>query len=208
MKKTKHSITFLAGRYIAHLLIEQLPSNLVFHNFHHTVNVVRGVRDITKQLALSKTQKEILLLAAWFHDSGLTKVYKGHEKESQNLARTFLQTANYPEEKLLQVLACIAATKMPQAPKNLLEEVICDADLYHLSLLEYCHLQALLRAEWQQTLGKRYTDSEWMKENIHFLTKHEYWTTYGKVVLQNGKELNIERYKRLFEDSELKTNNK
>ena len=150
-------------------------------------------------------QKEILLLAAWFHDSGLIKTYQGHENESQHLAKSFLQAANYPDEKLVQVLACIAATKMPQAPQNLLEEVICDADLYHLSLLEYCHLQALLRAEWEQVLGKTYTNSAWMTENLDFLAKHQYWTTYGKAVLQEGKEINIEKCKRLFEDSQLQS---
>jgi len=198
MKKTKHSITFLAGKHVAKLLIEQLPSELVFHNFHHTVNVVRGVRDISKNLGLSKEQKEILLLAAWFHDTGLTKCYQGHEAESQNLAKSFLQTANYPEEKLEQVLACIAATKMPQAPTNLLEQVICDADLYHLSLMEYCHLQALLRAEWEKVLEKSYTDKAWTLENLTFINKHQYWTTYGKMVLQKGKELNIEKCERLL----------
>ena len=44
---------------------------------------------------------------------------------------------NYPTEKMESVLACIGATIMPQQPTNLLEEIICDADLYHLSLDEY-----------------------------------------------------------------------
>jgi len=203
MKKTKHSITFLAGRHIAHLLIEDLSNDLVFHNFHHTVNVVRGVRDISKHLGLSKEQKEILLLAAWFHDSGLTKCYKGHEMESQELAKTFLQAADYPEEKLVQVLACIAATQMPQAPTTLLEQVICDADLYHLSLMEYCHLQALLRAEWQSVFGENYTHAEWATENLQFLANHQYWTSYGKTTLQAAKELNIEKCKIIFDNNQV-----
>lgn len=173
---------------------------MVFHNFHHTVNVVRGVRIIAKHLGLSKVEKEILLLAAWFHDSGLIKVYKGHEIESQRLAKTFLENHHYPEEKLHQVLACIAATKMPQAPTTLLEQVICDADLYHLSSVEYCHLQALLRKEWQEVLGKKSTSVEWFQENLHFLKTHQYWTTYGQTVLQKEKELNMERYRLLEEE--------
>lgn len=195
MKKRKHTLPFLAGRYIAHLLIRELPSDLLFHNFQHTVNVVRGVRIISKQLAISKEQKEILLLAAWFHDSGLTKTYKGHEVESQNLAKAFLEKHNYPEEKLFQVLACIGATQMPQAPTTLLEEIICDADLFHLSTMEYYHLQALLLEEWRRVLKKDCTIADWATENLVFLEKHHYWTTYGQEVLQAGKELNIEKCK-------------
>lgn len=193
--KKKNKISFLAGRHIANLLIRELPSDLLFHNFQHTVNVVRGVRTICKNLGLSKEQKEILLLAAWFHDSGLTKTYKGHEVESQNLAKSFLEKHNYPEEKLSQVLACIGATQMPQAPTTLLEKVICDADLFHLSSMEYYHLQVLLLEEWRRVLNKDCTIAEWASENLTFLEEHHYWTTYGQDVLQAGKELNIEKCK-------------
>jgi len=191
--KRKNSLTFLAGKYVAKLLIENSSSDLLFHNLHHTVNVVRGVRDISKQLGLDKTQKEILLLSAWFHDSGLIKVYKGHEVISQKLAKTFLESHQYPEEKLAQVLSCIAATTMPQAPKNLLEQVICDADLYHLSLEEYSHLQALLLEEWRRVLDKKCSNQEWIIENLNFLNHHHYWTSYGQICLQKGKEINIEK---------------
>ena len=82
---------------------------------------------------------------------------------------------------------------MPQNPKNLLEKVICDADLYHLSLAEYCHLQALLLEEWKRVLSKKCTHEEWTQENLTFLKEHQYWTTYGQTILQKRKELNIEK---------------
>lgn len=203
MKKSKHSITFLAGRYVAQLLIEDLSKDLVFHNFHHTVNVVRGVRDIAKNLGLSKEEREILRLAAWFHDSGLTRIYNGHEMYSQQIAKAFLEKRGYPEHKLSRVLACIAATEMPQTPKNLLEQVICDADLYHLALPEYCHLQRLLLEEWQLLLQKECSNKEWGLENLTFLQEHQYWTLYGQEVLQKGKELNIQNYRDLIEQGKV-----
>ena len=76
-------------------------------------------------------------LAAWFHDIGHLIKYKGHERESQKLAWNWLQRESYPSDKMKIILSCIAATQLPQTPKNLLEQVICDADLFHLSLEEY-----------------------------------------------------------------------
>lgn len=201
MKYKNHSIVFVAGRYIARLLAKQLSPDLLFHNFHHTLNVVRGVRIISRNLQLTSDQLEILLIAAWFHDSGHIKTYKGHEMESQQLAKVFLERHQYPSEKTAEVLACIGATQMPQQPQNLLQQVICDADLFHLSLPEYPHLQHQLREEWGRVLNKTYTEEEWLEENLSFLEHHQYFTTFGQKVLAKKKWKNIEKCKHLAEES-------
>ena len=197
MIRENHSITFLAGRYIARLFASQLPGDLVFHNFHHTVNVVTGVKNIGRNLRLDFVQEEILLLAAWFHDSGHVVKYEGHEIESQRLASEWLTRENFPTEKIAQVLSCIEATHMPQRPANLLQQVICDADLFHLSLDEYCHLQFQLREEWERIFKKEYTDLGWMEENLSFITSHNYFTDYGKTVLEKRKQKNLQKCRQL-----------
>lgn len=194
MSSKKESIQFLAGSYITRLMAKQLPPNLLFHNFHHTANVVRGVQIIGKRSNLTAEQLEILVIAAWFHDSGHIHTYKGHELESQKLATAFLEKKGYPNEKLVQVLDCIAATTMPQRPKNMLEKVICDADLYHLSLEEYPHLQHQLREEWERVLDKKYTEEAWQAENLTFLQNHQYFTDYGQQALQKRKLKNIQNF--------------
>ena len=197
----KQSIVFKAGRYVTSLLINSLPRDMLFHNLHHTTNVVRGVRDITNHLDITKKQQEILLLAAWFHDTGFIHTYQGHEAESEKLAKAFLSKVNYDSEKLESVLNCIRSTQMPQQPSNILEQVICDADMYHLSLPEYCHLHKLLREEWRINMHKEWTDQEWIQENLAFLREHHYWTTYGQELLQKHKILNIEKCQELLEEA-------
>lgn len=191
MQQRKDSIVYLAENYISRILTENLPSDLLFHNLHHTFNVVRGAREISNHLRLNDEAQEILFLAAWFHDCGHVTTYEGHEVESQRLAKVFLESHKYPKQKIVQVLSCIAATQMPQRPVGLMEEIICDADLYHLSLDEYPHLQNLLRTEWSLVFDKEYTDEEWRKENFYFLENHTYFTSYGQKVLQKRKEDNI-----------------
>ncbi len=188
IQHSTHSMVFLAEQYISSLFSTELSDDLMFHNLKHTLNVVRGVEEISNHLGLSEKLREILFLAAWFHDAGHVTTYERHEVESQRLATAFLESHHYPAQKIAQVLSCIGATRMPQRPIGLMEEIICDADLYHLSLQEYLHLQNLLRTEWNLVLNKKYSDKDWEKENLFFLKNHSYFTSYGQKVLQKRKE--------------------
>ena len=42
--------------------------------------VAKAVRLMSSEMQLTDEEKEILELAAWFHDTGFTRVYMGHEK--------------------------------------------------------------------------------------------------------------------------------
>lgn len=183
------SITRTAGRHVGRLLIHNLPADRIFHNLHHTIGVVQGVLEIGRAEGLSEKELEIVLLAAWFHDTGHVKTYAGHEAESCALAHEFLERKSYPAAQIEQVLNCIKATKMPQSPQNHLEEVLCDADMYHLSHPTYEQSQVLLREEWWLTLGHERTDQEWEQENDLFLLEHTYFTPYGKEKLQQRKDI-------------------
>lgn len=200
MIRKNHSITFLAGRYITRLFATKLSGYLVFHNFHHTSNVVLGVKDIGRHLYLGKEEREILLLAAWFHDSGHIIKYIGHEEASQQIAAEWMEKENYLKEKLERVLGCIAATHLPQQPKTLIQEVICDADLYHLSLGEYCHIQFQLREEFKRVFNKEYSNMQWLEGNLKFLDNHQYFTEFGKTVLAERKKKNRAKCDQLFEE--------
>ena len=182
------SITDRAGHYVSRLLIARLSPNLLYHDLHHTLDVVHGVLRIGRGEGVSLQEMELLILAAWFHDTGLTVRYAGHEADSAEIARAFLLREGYPEEKIALIADCIAATRMPQRPGTLLQEILCDADLYHLSHPTYPQAQELLREEWKRVLGKGYTDQEWWEENEEFLRAHAYFTSFGRATLQPLKE--------------------
>ena len=189
MKKHRKSIVYQAGLYIVRLLGEELPTDLVFHNVHHTINVVEGVVTIGKAEGISDEELEMLMLAAWFHDSGHIATYLGHEEKSIELARNWLQQNAYPTDRIEQVLRCIRATTMPQQPTDKLEQIICDADLYHLSFPTYDHYQELLREEWKRLLGIDESDAAWRERNDAFLRDHSYWTAFGKEKLEGKKQV-------------------
>ncbi|PHI21325.1 hypothetical protein CEQ90_02690 [Lewinellaceae bacterium SD302] len=187
MKSHRNSLVYKAGRYVTRLLLDELPKHCTFHGVQHTFNVVKGVRVIGKAEGLAKKDIQLLMIAAWFHDTGHIDTYNDHEKFSASIAREFLMERNCPKQKIDIIEACIQATKMPQNPRTLMEKVICDADLYHLSFPTYENYQQLLREEWKVVLGKDYSNEEWNQLNDSFLQNHSYFTHYGKTILEPKK---------------------
>ncbi|WP_020567381.1 HD domain-containing protein [Neolewinella persica] len=185
--KKQKSLAQRASRYITRRLIRELPHNRIFHNLHHTLTVLRGVKVIGKAEGLSREEMQIVKLAAIFHDSGHVECYKGHEAASMRIAEEWLRKQDYPEDRLARVLACIEATTMPQHPRNKVEEILCDADLRHLAFDMYSDYQELLRVEWKLELGIEMTDEEWEAANNKFLTEHRYFTAYGRRELEPDK---------------------
>ncbi len=188
MKKHRESIVYRAGNYVVRLLRSELPADRLFHNVHHTINVVQGVVDIGRAEQVTPLEMEILMLAAWFHDTGHIETYARHEQVSEQLAAEWLEEQAYPPAQIREVLRCIRATTMPQQPADKMEQIICDADLYHLSFPTYDHFQELLREEWKLLLGIEMTDEEWRASNDAFLRQHHYWTAYGRTHLEARKD--------------------
>jgi predicted metal-dependent HD superfamily phosphohydrolase len=177
--------------YMISVFREKFSPEICFHDLLHTKTVIHAVKEIGSQSSLSEDQMEIAILAGWFHDAGYGWKYIGHEEESNKVCAQFLKKVNYSPYRIAQVLSCIDATRIPQHPLNLTEEVLCDADFYHLSQPGYPQNERLLRQEWLQCLDRKYTDTEWNNMNYTFLKTHQYFTDYGKKILQKGKEKNM-----------------
>ena len=43
---------------------------------------------------------EPIIIAAWFHDTGHSEIYQGHESVSKRLAEGFLRIEGYPKDKI------------------------------------------------------------------------------------------------------------
>ncbi|CAN5245528.1 hypothetical protein BH09BAC1_BH09BAC1_04240 [soil metagenome] len=175
--------------------MKNLPEGLHFHNLAHTQEVAAAAVEIGTYLQLTDAEMEIVHIAAWFHDCGYCITYMGHEHEGALIAEKFLRAKGYGDDKIAQVVACINATRFPQKPQTLVEEVICDADLYHFSRSDYNLHQAALRNEWNLIFEKQYTDEEWDRMNYEMIQRHSYFTAYGKEVLEVWKHANLQLLK-------------
>ncbi len=174
-------------------------SILPFHNDIHTIEVVTNVGTIGTGLGITQDDLEPIIIAAWFHDTGFSEVYHGHENVSKRLANDFLNTLEYDEDKLKIVLECIEATKMPQSPKSLNSEILCDSDMYHISQPNFFYRKLLIRREWEIFLNKSYSDKEWHLTNLQFIHDHQFFTPYGKRVMSKGKKINEEKVLKMLQ---------
>jgi HD superfamily phosphodiesterase len=119
------------------ILEKDLPQDLFYHNLKHTVDVVTEVELIGWAEGISDENILLLKTAALFHDIGHTVSYDDHEYYSAEIAKQILPKFNYTPEEIATICDVIQSTKLPPNPKNILEEIICDADLDYLGRIDF-----------------------------------------------------------------------
>jgi HD superfamily phosphodiesterase len=186
-----HEIIQKAESYVTQLYEQKISDDLSFHNLKHVKRTVKAVNQLAENSGLNPHEKEILNLAAWFHDTGHIDVYEGHEERSAEIAQQFLQENNYPSDKIEKVIGCIRATKLTNTPQNFLEKIMQDADVLHIGKKSFFKRNKELRKEWQTILGKNYSEEEWIKSDINFFNKHEFHTEYAKSKFGQQRLINL-----------------
>ncbi len=177
--------------FIQQLFKEKLSDDYWFHDLAHTESVREFAVQIGEEQELPEDELEILAIAAWFHDAGYTMLYTGHETASNQIAKSFLEKENYPEEKIELILECIDATRTINEPNTHLQKILKDADLSNLGMSTCYPLSIKLRHEWDVICGNQYTDIEWLENNLEFLGKHQFYTKEAQRMWNEGKKRNV-----------------
>ena len=180
-------------------------SNLTYHNQKHTEHVVEAATEIAGHYELSEHDLFIVLAAVWFHDIGYITNTANHEEEGYKLAEIFLAAHKVNSEDIQLIKGCIMATKMPQSATTLIEQIVCDADLFQLGTDDLFKNDKLLRKEYNSMHQTDINKLEWKKKTISFLEKHTYYTNYCKLLLNDKKKENLEilKEKVLTEESKI-----
>jgi len=179
--------------YAKNLLKDKLSSAYTYHNLDHTIQVVDKIKILAKEENISPEDTENLLLAGWFHDLGYVDDADNHEEESRKIASDFLKQHRFPEERIAKIGELILATDKFYKPKNHLEEVIKDADLYHLASDDYFRICENLRQEIKEVHHQKFSKLKWAELNITFFAKHKFYTKFAKENWQPEKEKNVEK---------------
>ncbi len=196
MIQTGPSILKDAEVFISDLYTTKVNETVKFHTLNHTRDVVAACQRMADYYHIPEEDRQALLLAAWFHDSGFSSGQaKDHETVSAKLATTFLTEHNASPELMGKVIGCINATRMPQNPANTLEKIMCDADLFHLGTEDFDQKNRLLREELRTFGREDISKKDWWKNNIAFLEAHKYFTTYGQDNLQPIKLMHLKSLK-------------
>jgi HD superfamily phosphodiesterase len=191
--------------FVSKLLKDKLSNLYSYHNFNHTQSVVNATIELCNNEKVDSEDKELLLVAAWFHDTGYVKGFENHENESVKIAAEFLKERNQSEEFIAKVSQLISATAKAYVPQSHLEKIIKDADYIHIISSEYVSTCELLRLELKNTGIINFSNLEWATENFDFLlNKHRFYTDYAQKNWQPLKEKNMLRIQKKIKKQKIK----
>jgi predicted metal-dependent HD superfamily phosphohydrolase len=169
---------------------------LLYHDTDHTKGVVAAATRIANHYQLSDEDFFVVVTAAWFHDIGYYTDKANHEESGASVAADFLKQLKVDHKIVDKVEGCILATKIPQKPTGLLQQIICDADLFHLGTDDFADKSKLLRKEFNVIKHLDIDKRQWREKNIELLQSHTYFTDYAQLLLHDKQEKNMLKLKK------------
>jgi uncharacterized protein len=189
-------VNFAAARqFVLDTLQKGLDPALSYHGLHHTLDVERAAAEISVLEDLPSSDRWLVQTAALFHDAGFLWGHEEHEQRGCALARRHLPDFGYSPAQIAQVTSSILATSIPQQPRNLLEKILCDADLDYLGREDFFAIADTLFRELQH-FGRISDRDAWNIIQIQFLDNHTYFTDTNKRRRETGKQFNLEVLKK------------
>ncbi|HEX2847036.1 MAG TPA: HD domain-containing protein [Chitinophagaceae bacterium] len=183
---------FDAIRQAVYDRLKLLDPKLTYHNIAHTMDVLKQAERIARKEGINESDIRILKVAALYHDSGFLKTYKNHEEMSCSVFFEDSARFHFTSEEEEKITGLILATKVPQEPGNLLEQIICDADLDYLGRNDFFTIGQELHKEFM-AFGIVKSNEEWEQLQMNFLKKHQYHTHTSRQEREPVKQKNIQQ---------------
>lgn len=189
----------MAKEYMFKRLKDELPGGIYYHGLAHTKDVLFWSEQFARIEGVTKQSLILVKTAAVYHDSGFIYQYKKNEPIGVKIARDSLPRFGYSKDEIEKVSGLIMATEMKelngkvaQIPdkKDLLQMIICDADLNYLGRGDFFGISESLRLELKK-YGKFFSKKDWIRGNIEFLKNHNYFTNVAKILRNDGKRENL-----------------
>ena len=182
-----------ASDYILTKLRGELPVTLHYHSVEHTLGVYEAAKRLATLENIDDYEMRLILTAACYHDTGFLTRADGHELISCEITRKTLPGYGYNPAEIDQICGMIMATRLPQTPKNYLEEILADADLDYLGRDDFFLWSNKLNLEMKD-LGKT-SAADWNRVQIDFLEKHHYFTKSAQNLRLKKKAKHLEELK-------------
>jgi len=185
-------------RFIVNELAHQLSPKLTYHGVHHTKDVLAVCKQYARRLHISSYEAELLKTGALVHDLGFLHTYRNHEEKGTGMIQEILPKYEFNAEEIAIISGLVIATKVPQQPKTLLEQIVCDADLDYLGRSDFEPISESLFQELKN-FNFLHNRIAWDKVQVKFLEGHQYHTDYAKKYRQPNKALRLEEIKKRLE---------
>ena len=187
----------IVDEYIRDLFRNELPDGIKYHDANHTLHPTKGVVAAANCIAISEKisdlDRELIIAAAYFHDSGFIREYGKNEPIAARMAGRILKLIGYKPNEIEKIQKMILATDLVVEPKTHVEKILCDADLDHFGRDDFFKLDAKLR-EGRRIRGLDVSDdAKWYKGTLAVITNHQYYTESQKKLREKEKQKNIKR---------------
>ena len=194
--------------YVTGLYESNHDDTLAFHNLKHTQMVAGRTKEIAGHYDLSEKEMLVLFIAAWFHDTGhLFTEPALHEEKSVEIMRSFMIPENDDKELINEIEKTILSTKPPRNPATLLQQIICDADTYHLGTKGFKVSNKAAMDEHRLKTGTL-DKIEFNEGTVKMLKIHQFYTKYCKDLLTKRKIQNMKKLKHKVEEADLNKSEK
>ena len=172
--------------------LRQLKPDLTYHCLDHTLDVLEQAERIAREENVSdKRDIDLLKIAALYHDTGFLQTYAQHERRSVEIFLNDFRDSGMSEDDKQAISRLIMVTQIPQRPENLMEQIICDADLDYLGRDDFPKISDELRKEFI-AYGVVSNDEEWYALQLKFLKSHQYHTSSSRTTREIVKQKNFQ----------------
>jgi len=209
LKYTPHTPRLkIVDKYIRELFRDELPGSIKFHDSNHTLHPFKGVVAVANRIALSEgiseADRELLITAAYFHDTGYIREYDKNEPIAARMAGRILKLIGYKPHEIDKIQRMILSTDLDCEPKTHVEKIICDADLDNLGREDFLRLDGRLRAGRGARGVDVSDDVKWYKGTLKLMKSHRYYTESQKQLREEEKQKNMKKLLKKLENLQKK----
>ena len=174
----------------------ELPDHAHYHSKQHTKGVYERARYLAEQEGVSSEGMKVLKTATLLHDVGHVESVDRHEEVGARIAGQILPELGYTDDEVEEVQKIIMSTKVDIAgegqlhvnpPQNILQEIICDADLDNLGREDFYERSEELRRELAGR-GIELSPEEHYSNTLDLMQRHHYFTDTQKKEREPQKE--------------------
>lgn len=161
-------------KYVNYLLIPL--ENMYYHQYDHALSVMERWIYLATMEWCSQDEIEMITIAALFHDTWFVIEYDNNETFWAKIARNYLRTILYPEDKIKIIQEIILATHPSTKPKTLLQEIIKDADMDNLGRDDFFDINEKIKKELELMKNIKIKDPDWHHASLDIIRWHVFYT--------------------------------
>jgi predicted metal-dependent HD superfamily phosphohydrolase len=180
-------------------IFSRLPEHLYYHHSEHTTDDVLPTSvHLASMESISADDLFLLQIAALFHDTGFIERYHNNEEIGVRIAGEVLPGFGFSTGQIQRIGNIILATRIApvkerffqMAGNDILEKIICDADLDNLGREDFFDKSANLYKEMGY-FEHVPDEKEWVDYMVFILESHRYYTASAIKLRAEGQKNNL-----------------